>query len=277
VLAGLLILESVAAQENEILIDSQPVSLNKQSVKCDIDEIENVSKRRLVHCDSAKLVELSYQDKKTSAFKFTIKPYDDEISGGVRAELRDMLEVQNNDVVWYRFSTLLPDDFPITSRHRLVLAQWHERTRENVESLRPPLAHRLWDGQFVITLWNQERIDAQGPEGDGQILFEDTNIERGIFYEFVYKITWSADDDGEILGWRRKCPILDSTCSGSDWREIVQHSGATGYSDEKVKSYYFKLGLYTVSHFDETFTAFHRDYMAGFTAADIGINENDIK
>lgn len=270
------VIEPATALDNEIIIDSQPVSMTKQSIKCDVDEIENISTRRLVHCDSAKLVELRYKDISKSAVKFTIAPFDDEISKGVRAELRDMYEAKNGEVVWYRFSTLLEKDFPMASTHRLVLAQWHERTQDGVGSLRPPLSHRLWNGQFVITLWNQDRIDAQGPTGDGEVLFEQSDFELGVFHEFVYKLRWSASEDGEITGWTRKCPVLETTCPGENWQQIVKHKGSTGYDNEKVKSYYFKLGLYTVTEFDVPFTAYHRDYRIGANAEDIGIADTDL-
>lgn len=276
-LIGGISLETATALDTEIVIDSQPVSISKKSVKCDLDEVEHISTRRLAHCDSAKLIELNYKDISTMAVKFTIDPYDDEISQGVRSELRDMYEAKNGEVAWYRFSTLLEEDFPITSSHRLVLAQWHERTQDGVGSLRPPLSHRLWDGQFVITLWNQQRIDERGPKGDGEILFEEQDFERGVFHEFVYKVRWSAGEDGEITGWRRKCPVLDAACPGGNWQQIVQHKGSTGYDDDKVKSYYFKLGLYTVTEFDVPFTAYHRDYRIGTSAAEIGITDDSVQ
>lgn len=264
-------INAVQAQPTDIIINGTPVAVDRKSVKCDLGEIEKVSKRRLVNCNSAKLIELSYGGEKSSTVKFTIDPFDEKISDGVRAELRDMHEAGNGDETWYRFSTLLPEDFPVDAKHRLVLSQWHERVREGQESLRPPLSHRLWNGRFVVTLWNKERIEKRGMEGDGEILFDRPELERGIFHEFVYKILWSPEKDGTITGWTRKCPILTPACEGSNWTEIIRYEGATGYDSSKIKSYYFKLGLYTVTDFEVPFTAYHRNYRVGGSAQEIGL------
>ena len=262
------------AQQHDVIIEGQSIQLNTISIKCEVGEIENVSTKRLLNCDSAELVKIPSRKGHPKAVKFTITPYDDEISDGVRAELRDMHVAKNGDVVWYRFSSLLPKDFPIDADHRLVLSQWHEKTQEGVDSLRPPLSHRLWNGRFVITLWNNERVTAQGVNGDGRILYETDSFSLGEFHEFIYKVRWSGDDDGEVLAWKRECPILDNGCSqGSGWRNIIRYTGSTGYRDDEVKGYYFKLGLYTVTPFDVTFNAFHMNYRTASTS--VGIDATD--
>lgn len=266
-------LSGVSAQDHSTTIGGTPVEIRETSVKCGLGEIENVSKKRLVDCDSAELVELEYGDIHKKAVKFSLNPLDKQISNGVRAELRDMHEAVNGDEIWYRFSTLLPLDFPMGSKHRLVLSQWHERIRGDGESLRPPLSHRLWNGRFVVTLWNKDRIAEIGIEGDGEILFETEQFELGVFHEFVYKIIWSPESDGTIVGWTRRCEILKPDCSGSSWQEIIRYKGSTGYDSDKVRGYYFKLGLYTVVAFDVPFTAYHKDYRAGADAASIGATE----
>ncbi len=122
----------------------------------------------------------------------------------------------------------------------------------------------------MVTLWNNERIEKQGAKGDGEILFQIPEIERGVFHDFVYKIVWSADAGGEIRGWMRQCPLPDPDC-GLSWQEIVNYSGSTGYESDVVKGYYFKLGLYTVTDFDVAFTAYHKNYRIGANTSDIGV------
>ncbi len=258
-----------------IVIDGTPVDLKKTSIKCEIKNIpKNISARRLTDCYSAKRVVLKHDDVRLEAVKFTIKPETRQISNGVRAELRDMYEAVNGEEVWYRFSTLLPKDFAVSSKHRLVLAQWHERMNAGKKSLRPPLSHRLWNGRFVVTLWNRDRIARRGGEGDGEILYETAKLDRGVFYEYVYKIVWSPGMDGEIVGWVRQCKPLDPICKGSRWQEIIRYRGSTGYDNVNIKSYYFKLGLYTVTDFDVPFSAYHRGYRIGSSASEIGAQED---
>ena len=260
-------------RSEELIIEGQVVEASAQSIKCELGEKPGVSKKRLVDCNSAELVDLSVHGGDMYAIQFQISPKDKKISEGVRAELRDMHESHNGDVDWYRFSTLLPREFPLQSPHRLVLSQWHERIHEGGKSLRPPLSHRLWNGRFVVTLWNADRIAERGMEGDGEILFELPQLELGRFYEFVYKIRWSGDDDGEITAWVRTCPVIDFTCPGSLWSNVINYDGQTGYPDSQIESYYFKLGLYTVTDFAETMTAYHRDYQRGTSAAEIGLTD----
>ena len=258
--------------KDELIVHGQPM-VEAESIKCGDDKIEGISTKRLANCDSAVMVDLSYHGGDFQAVRFMISPDDAKISQGTRAELRDLHESHNGDVSWYRFSTLLPLDFPVDAKHRLVLAQWHERIHEGGESLRPPLSHRLWDNRFVVTLWNADRVGGRGLKGDGEILFELPELELGRFYEFVYRIHWSGDDDGSITGWLRTCPPLNPDCPGSLWSRIIDYHGQTGYPNSQIESYYFKLGLYTVSEFETPFTAYHRDYHRGDSAADIGLTD----
>jgi hypothetical protein len=267
---------AMAAQE-EVVIEGVPVVVTEESIKCDIDPADvpkDISVKRLVDCNSAELVEIDLPGESIAAIKFTISPDDKKISSGTRAELRDMHVAKNGDETWYRFSTLLPGDFPMESKHRLVMAQWHERVNEGQESLRPPLSHRLWDGRFVVTLWNGERIKKLGTKkGDGEILHSQPELQREVFHEYAYKVVWSPEDDGEIVGWRRQCQPIDLACTNGVWEEFIRYNGPTGYTDKEVNGYYFKIGLYTVREFDVPFTAYHNGYGRGASAADIGLTD----
>ena len=277
IVAYALIGGTAAAAQQEVVVEGVPVTITEQSIKCDIDPADipkDISTKRLVDCNSAEVVEIDLPDENISAIKFTISPDDKKISSGVRAELRDMHVAKNGDETWYRFSTLLPSDFPVEAKHRLVTAQWHERMREGHDSLRPPLSHRLWDGRFVVTLWNDARIKELGTKkGDGEIVYSLPELEREIFHEYAYKIVWSPEVDGELVGWKRQCRPLDVACTEGVWEEIIRYSGSTGYSDEEVDGYYFKIGLYTVTDFDVPFTAYHKGYGSGSSAEAIGLTD----
>jgi len=124
-----------------------------------------------VDCDSATYITIP---KKTelSVIRFEIRPENPEINQGRRAELRDMLDAVAGEEVWYRFSTLVPRDFP-KGAPQVVVAQWHEQLAQGEPSRRPPLAHRLVDGVFIVTLWNEETYDRSDGKGHGIILFQD--------------------------------------------------------------------------------------------------------
>ena len=134
--------------------------------------------------------------------------------------------------------------------------------------MRPNISHRLWNGRFVVTLWSDDGFEWLGTiEGDGQILYSEPRSNPG-----VYRFVGSPENDGRIDSWMRQCPPLRETCD-SDWHDMIQFVGTTGYSNDKVDGYYFKYGLYTVSDFDAPFTAFHKDYWRGPTAASIGLSD----
>ena len=274
--AASFVVDAGAIETFDILVSGKRVPVTKTSAKCAAVENPNVSNKRLVDCDAAKYLEYRYEGKEKLIVKFTINPNDEKISDGVRAELRDMRETVNGEEIWYRFATRIPDDdsFPIEAKHRLVLSQWHEKIRGET-SLRPPLSHRLWDGRFVVTLWNQQLVEEQGLKGDGEIIFDVPRFTRGVWHEFVYRIKWSPGEDGVIDGWaRQQCSKLEPDCDRETaWQRIVRHRGATGYDDDLVESYYFKLGLYTVTEFDVPFTAYHKDYDIGRSATEIGATE----
>ena len=266
-----------AEQMEEIVINGKSVTVEEYSIKCDLDPNDipkDISTKRLANCDSAELIVVDYEGKQIPAVRFVIKPDDKKISSGVRAELRDLHVSKNGDEIWYRFATLLPEDFPVDAKHRLVLAQWHERMQEGHDSLRPPISHRLWDGRFVVTLWNKQRVAEIGKKGDGEILYDLPSLKHGVFHDYVYKVVWSPESDGEITAWHRECPPLElESCPDGVWKEVITYKGSTGYDDVHVSGYYFKLGLYTVTDFDVPFTAFHSGYKSGASAADIGAKD----
>ena len=177
-----------------------------------------------------------------------------------------MKESVNGEETWYRISTLVPRSFPFSSKHAVVLSQWHERVKLGHPGYRPPLSHRLIDGEFFVFLWNMEIQTKKNGEGQGKILYRETKFEPGLFHEFVYRVVWLPNAKGIVRGWRRLCGILD--CKSGKWRRFIDYKGPVGYPD--AMGYYFKAGLYTVYPFEKSLVAYLALYCAGATAASVG-------
>jgi hypothetical protein len=253
--------DDVPRAPEKLVFRGIPIEAQEESVKCDIKHISGVSLRRLVDCDSATYITIP---KKTdlSVIRFEIRPENPEINQGRRAELRDMLDAVTGEEVWYRFSTLVPRDFP-KGAPQVVVAQWHEQLAQGEPSRRPPLAHRLVDGVFIVTLWNDEIYDRSGGKGHGIILFQDPAYTFGSVYEYVYRIVWSPVGQGNVTGWRREkaCLFADPACKPGHWHRFISYRGPIGY--EVAKGYYFKLGIYTVRPFESPLIVYHRAYQRG--------------
>ncbi|MEM9632872.1 MAG: heparin lyase I family protein [Pseudomonadota bacterium] len=267
---------SWAQTAGEIELDGNMVAVEERSIKCDgkpDDFPDYISTERLVNCDSGKIVTFVDRPDLGRMIQFTIKPGDKQLFDGTRAELADTRISTNGEEAWYRISTLVPDDFPIGSPHRLVLAQWHELDQPGKPFHRPPLSHRLWGKRFAVELFNKQIIEKLGDEHDGEILFMAPQLEPGVLHEFVYKIGWAPDETGEIKAWRRKCDVLKPDDCKAEWSSFIQYNGSTGYENDAIKGYYFKFGLYTTTKFDTAFTAYHAGYRRGNTATDLGLHD----
>ena len=238
-------------------------AMKQQSVKCELGKLDGMSVRRLVGCGSATMITFP-ADPSLKLVRFEIDPGDAKISGGTRAEFQDLYKAHNGEENWYRFSDALPRDFPLPN-NRVVLAQWHEYVAGDGNALRPPLAHRLINGQFVVTLWNSTLYAESKGDGDGLTLFREPKFELGIFHEYVYRILWSPDEKGLVTGWRRtKCLLVKATCETGAWEKFIDYKGPIGYSD--IGGYYFKYGLYTTHKFDQPMIEYALDYARGPTA-----------
>ena len=265
-----------AQTAGELELDGKTVAVMERSISCDGkpgDFPDYINTERLVNCGSGKIVTFDDDPGLARLLQFTIKPDDKKLFGGTRAELADTRIVKNGEEAWYRISTLIPEDFPVSSPHRLVLAQWHELDQPGKPFHRPPLSHRLWGKEFAVELFNRQIIAKLGDEHDGQILYTAPELSPGVFHEYAYKIVWAPDDRGEIHAWHRTCDVLDPSECSSDWAEFIKYKGSTGYENEAIQGYYFKFGVYTTTKFDTAFTAYHAAYSSGKTAADIGLTD----
>ena len=182
-----------------------------------------------------------------NAARFEIRPSDPKIFEGFRAELRDPYVASPGEIVWYRFRTLIPTDFPLDQKHSMVLAQWHDRKTGGEVSKRPPLAVRLVNGELRLTLWNDELFERYKGEGPGKIIYKSTEIQTGAWLVFTFQVKWSADEDaGFVRAWR-------------NGRLIADYEGPIGYKGD-IYGPYFKLGAYTVHDFQSPMVIYHTDY-----------------
>ena len=250
--------------------DGETVPTRNYSIKCALGELPNFSARRLDDCHSASVVDVVGWPN-VGLLHFAIDPNDAQISDGTRAELRDLFEAHNGDEQWYRFSTLLPRNFPSDQAPGVVLAQWHERLASG-DALRPPLALRLVGGKFAVTVWNADIYREQAGDGDGATVYRGDVDPRGMINEFVFRIAWNANATGGVTAWRRDgCLLPTPRCQAGPWQQIIKYAGPIGYP--QAAGYYFKFGVYTTHHFTERLAVYHFGYRSGQSAASIGTRE----
>lgn len=131
----------------------------------------------------------------------------------------------------YRFSILLPHDFPVED-NRLVLAQWHGADKKYLgeRSRSPCLALRYASGRFFITLVHCTlRILKDSSEANSMVLYETQHFPHEQWHHFEVEAKWSYKDDGHVGIW---------------WNgtKIVNYEGPVGYNDDFGP--YFKFGIY---------------------------------
>ncbi|MDH3387234.1 MAG: polysaccharide lyase [Gammaproteobacteria bacterium] len=205
--------------------------------------VKNWSKKRIGTSHG-----LTFEDdvKGVYAARFEIRPTDEKISDGYRAELRDPYVASPNEEVWYRFRTLIPRQLLEDQDLSIVLAQWHDKKANGAPAARPPLALRMKGGVLRADLWNDEIFAAQGDNGDGKILYESGDFPADEWIEFVFGVKWSPDDSGLVRMWM-------------NGKLVAEHRGAIGYYDD-IYGPYFKLGIYTVHDFKQPAFVYHSDY-----------------
>ena len=209
---------------------------------------ENWSKKRI-----GTLHGLTFEDdvQGVHAARFEIRPTDEKISDGYRAELRDPYVASPHEEVWYRFRTLIPSQLLADESLSIVLAQWHDKKTNGQPAARPPLALRMRGGALRADLWNDEIFAEQGDNGDGKIVYESRDFPTDEWIEFVFGVKWSPDDSGSMRMWM-------------NGKLVAEHRGAIGYVDD-VYGPYFKLGIYTVHDFKHPAYVYHSDYRRAST------------
>lgn len=204
---------------------------------------EGWSVRRLVAPYSFSLVRLP--DLEGCAARFEIRPDENQINEGWRAELRDPLVLEKGSEWQYEFSTYFPKDLAQTGARTIVIAQWHDLKDPGTPEQRPPFAFRLVGNQLLFSLFNQEIFERTGGVGLGEILNR-TSISWDRWYRFRVIARWSATQEGAI----------DVFVNG---QQIVRYRGPVGYPTDRFAPY-VKIGAYTVHEFKKPIVLFHTNY-----------------
>ncbi len=136
-----------------------------------------------------------------------------------RAELDSGKHALLDQQIRYRFSVLVPDDFPIVD-NRLVIAQW----KQDGVSGSPVVAQRFRGGHHYMTI---RRIG--GLSGERRY-FQLPTLTTGAWHDMEYTIGFSTDDRGFVR-------VL------MDGKEVVTYSGPTAFT-QGTNRFYNKIGLY---------------------------------
>lgn len=127
-----------------------------------------------------------------------------------------------NQEVWYRFSILVPKDFPIVD-NRLVISQVKQTAL-----LRNPFqiyAQRFKNGKHYITIYDmmkkdkEERTELNLPE-----------LTKEEWHDFVFQIRYSHTQNGFINMWM-------------DGEKVISFTGPTA-SKKGRNQFYHKMGMY---------------------------------
>lgn len=196
---------------------------------------------------------------KTQMFRFELRKDEQWIDITKERSFRSEIDVQDKPALksekWYRFSLMLPDNFPIED-NRLVLAQWHGRDKWwlGEKNRSPALAFRFRNGVFRITLLHSdERIVKEVDNVPSENLYKTKEFPLNKWNVFVVNVKWSYKTDGSVNIWWNN-------------RQIVKYSGSVGYNDNAGP--YFQFGIYRDST-SKTYISYMKDIELGDCAADI--------
>jgi len=221
---------------------------------------EGLSTKRLVNPYSAMIVQKIEAAAKVSkvrqgqhAARFELRT-GDRVSGGWRAELRDLNNAVPNTVVWYSLSTLIPDDFPDEPENSFVLIQWHDQKVpwNNPEGHSPPLASRYRNGRLDITLRHAFQGQKPGENGRERILYSHPDLPRGVWFDMVYQVKWSPVASGPDTGFVR---------AWMNGEQVVDYTGPVGYFDDLGP--YVKFGIYARHDVKQPHVVYHDSYHRG--------------
>jgi len=224
-------------------------------------DIEGLSTKRLVGEYSASPVR-DHAREDDYAARFELRP-GDRVSGGWRAELRDLNNAEPGSVLWYSISTLIPEDFPESPGNSFVLIQWHDQKVpwNNPKGHSPPLAVRYRERRLDITLRHAFDGQRDGENGRERILYSHPDLERGVWHDFVYQVKWSASMDPKDTGFVK---------AWMNGEQIADYRGPIGYFDDLGT--YVKFGIYARNDVDKPHIVFHDSYHRGTSYADVCID-----
>jgi len=230
--------------------------VNPHCISFDFDggsfDVAGLSTKRLVADYSAR-VESSTRREGNYSARFELRP-GDRVSGGWRAELRDLNNAVPGSTVWYSISTMIPSDFPEEPGNSFVMIQWHDQKVpwNNPDGHSPPLAARYREGRLDITLRHAFEGQKNGENGREVILYSHPDLEQDVWHDFVYQVRWSALANGEDAG--RVKVWLNS-------KQVVDYSGPVGYHDDLGP--YVKFGIYARHDVTQPHVVYHDSYHRG--------------
>jgi hypothetical protein len=119
---------------------------------------------------------------------------------------------------------------------------------EDAASRIPVLAHRYDGRTFLVDVRSSSTKIQRANDGIRRIVYQQQDLAKGVWHDFVYRVRWSCESDGLVEGWL-------------DGEKIIAYSGPVGYNDSDGP--YFKFGLYHHSG-DKPLVVYHDEYRRGF-------------
>lgn len=238
--------------------------VNAHCISFDFDDggfdVEGLSTKRLSG-DYSALIEKSIKREGPNSARFELRP-GDRVSGGWRAELRDLNNAKPDSVIWYSISSFIPEEFPQEPDNSFVLIQWHDQKVpwNNPEGHSPPLATRYRDGRLDITLRHAFEGQKDGENGRELILYSHPDFPRDQWNDFVYQVKWSASSEADKTGF------VKAWLNG---KQIVDYTGPIGYFDDLGP--YVKFGIYARNDVKVPHVVYHDSYHRGVDYSDVCI------
>ncbi|MCI0585789.1 MAG: polysaccharide lyase [Planctomycetes bacterium] len=181
--------------------------------------------------------------------RITVREGDVEQTGG-SGQLNERAELDSGNRpfagrdLWYGFSFLIPEGFPVVDT-RLVLAQWKQSGLEGS----PLVAVRFRAGRHSLTVRDPASTMGAGKE------YGLPDLPIGQWNDMVFRIRFSAEDDGSVEAWMNGA-------------QVVSHRGRTASRDGEDRIYN-KIGLYR-DRWKDPMTIYFDNYAVGdrFAAVD---------
>lgn len=155
-----------------------------------------------------------------------------------RTELDSRTHPFLHQKVWYKFSILIPEDFPVVD-DRLVISQ----VKQTVSASSPLqlYAQRFRNGQHYLTIYDMTNGDK---EEAARVTLPDLTKEQ--WHDFIFQIYYSETSDGYIKMWM-------------DGKQVTSFNGPTA-SRKGRNQFYHKIGMYR-DQWPDPMTPYFDDYM----------------
>lgn len=166
--------------------------------------------------------------------------------GGERSEFVPGVEVVEGDELWFSFSTLLADGFPVDSDEWQVIMQWHHDGRTGS----PPLALEVAAGRYLISGgWGSGEEPWEVPIGPAS---------TGVHVDWVFHVVFASDDNALIEVWQNGRKVIDA----------YRPPAGTLYDGQ---GNYLKIGYYRSGAIGQQGTVVHDNWIVGRTARSVGL------